>query len=332
MGALRIGVLGAARIVQPALLGPSRRVPGVEVVALAARDPARASAYAERNGIPRVHRTYADVLADPSVDAVYVPLPAALHARWTMAAVAAGKHVMCEKPFTANAAQAQEVLAATSSSRYVIMEAYHSHYHPVMKRLAEIVASGELGTIRSATAAFAVPLPPGGNIRYNLALGGGGLLDVGYYPVRALRELFGSEPEVIWARATARNGVDRRLEAGLLFDGGIRATVLSSLWSRRLIDSHLDVVGDGGRMRVISPYHPQLRAARIRVRGTAGVRSERPLRRSTYDFQLEAFRDAVLGDGSIPTNATAALAQMRALDSMYRAAGLDPRPSPTRPV
>src|SRR3712207_2362263 len=112
MDAVRIGVLGAARIVRMALLGPSRRVAGVEVVALAARDPARAAAYAERNGIPRVHRTYDDVLADPAVDAVYVPLPAALHGRWTLAAVAAGKHVLCEKPFTANAAQAEEVLEA----------------------------------------------------------------------------------------------------------------------------------------------------------------------------------------------------------------------------
>ncbi|MGY1783573.1 Gfo/Idh/MocA family protein [Geodermatophilus sp. SYSU D00698] len=332
MDAVRIGVLGAARIVRMALLGPSRRVAGVEVVALAARDPARAAAYAERNGIPRVHPTYDDVLADPAVDAVYVPLPAALHGRWTLAAVAAGKHVLCEKPFTANAAQAEEVLEATSSSPCVVMEAYHSHYHPALERLVAILASGELGTIRTAAAAFAVPLPPGGNIRYDLTLGGGGLLDVGYYPVRVLRELFDSEPEVAWARATAPNGIDRRVDAGLLFDGGVRATVLSSLWSRRLIDSHLDVVGDAGRMRVISPYHPQLRVARIRVRGAAGVRIERPVRRSTYDYQLEAFRDAVRGDGSVPTDASAALAQMRVLDSIYRAAGLDPRSTPTAPV
>jgi predicted dehydrogenase len=304
----------------------------VEVVALAARDPARAARYAERYGIPQVHRTYSDVLADRAVDAVYVPLPAALHARWTLAAVAAGKHVLCEKPFTANTVQAEEVLAATSSSRCVVMEAYHSHYHPALTRLAAILASGELGRIRTATAAFAVPLPPGGNIRYDLDLGGGSLLDVGYYPVRVLRELFGSEPEVAWARATARDGVDRRLDAGLLFDGGIRATVLSSLWSRRLIDSHLDVVGDAGRMRVISPFHPQLRAARIRVRGAAGVRTEHTVRRSTYDFQLEAFRDAVRGNRSVPTDAAAGLAQIRVLDAIYRTAGLDPRPALSSPT
>jgi predicted dehydrogenase len=330
MDAVRIGVLGAARILGSALVGPARRVTGVDVVAIAARDPARAAASAERAGIPRVHRTYDDVLADPGVDAVYVPLPAALHAQWTVAAVAAGKHVLCEKPFTANTAQAEAVLAATSSSGPVVMEAYHSHYHPALARLAQIVASGELGTIRTARAAFAVPLPPVGNIRYDLALGGGGLLDVGYYPVRVLRELFAAEPEVAWARATAANGVDRRLDAGLLLDG-VRCTVVSSLWSGRLIDSHLDLVGDGGRLRFISPYHPQLRAARILVRSAAGRRSERAERRSTYDFQLEAFRDAVRG-GPVPTDATAALAQMRALDAIYRAAGLDPRPSPTAAV
>ena len=123
---LRIGVLGAAKIAAGALIGPARRVPGVEVRAVAARDRGRADAFARRNRIPVVHRSYDELLADASIDAVYVPLPASLHARWTIAALEAGKHVLCEKPFAGNSAAAREVAAVAARSDRVVMEAYSS--------------------------------------------------------------------------------------------------------------------------------------------------------------------------------------------------------------
>lgn len=318
---MRIGVLGAARIVKGALLDPVRTVRGVEVAAIAARDHDRAHKYATAHDIGRVHPSYEALLADPDLDAVYIPLPAALHARWTVAAIKAGKHVLCEKPFTSNTASAESVAAAAAASDRVVMEAYHSHHHPLQARLREIIASGELGPIVTARATFCVPIPPGRDIRWNLALGGGGLLDVGYYPVRQLRDLFGAAPEVAEARAWQRGGIDRLITATLRFESGVEGRIVSSIWSRHLLGAELDVVGKNARMRVSWPYHPHMRG-RIRIRGRDGSRTETADRRSTYAYQLEAFRDGV----STGVGPAEAVAQMRTLDAIYRAAGMSARP------
>jgi predicted dehydrogenase len=147
---MRIGVLGAARITPTALIKPARIIDGVEIAAVAARDRRRAEAFAARWGVPAVHDSYAELLADPSLDAVYVPLPNGLHAQWTQAAVAAGKHVLCEKPFTANAAQARQVAGAAEASGLVVMEAFHYRYHPVARRMAELVHGGATGHIHAS--------------------------------------------------------------------------------------------------------------------------------------------------------------------------------------
>ena len=321
---VRLGVLGAANIVRDALLRPSTRVEGIHVTAIAARDPARATRYAARHRIPQVHASYRDLLEDPDIDAVYIPLPSALHAQWIVEALHAGKHVLCEKPFTSNATAAEEVASVAATSPAVLMEAYHSHYHPLRLRLHEILGSGELGEIRSAESYACAPIPPGKDIRWNYPLGGGGLLDLGYYPLRLLRDLFGEVCEVK-ASARARDAIDSRLEAHLTHAGGIRSTLVSSLWSTNLLASRLEVRGSKGRMRVGTPTHPQL-GGKIRIEGIGGSRIERPDRRSTYDYQLEAFRDAVRG-GVVQTGAREAITQLRAVDTIYKASGLPPRPS-----
>lgn len=321
---MRIGVLGAARITKDALLTPVREVAGVELAAVAARDRDRAAAYAARNGISRVHDSYDALLADPTIDAVYVPLPAALHAGWTIAAIEAGKHVLCEKPFTSNAPAAERVAAVAGRSGRVVMEAYRSHFHPLYGRLREILTSGEIGPVRSARATFCIPIPPGRDIRWNPELGGGALLDVGYYPVRVLTELFGPSPTVERARAWRRGDIDRRIEASLRFAGGVDAEIVTSMWSRTPFSMTLAVVGEAGTMRVSFPYHPQM-GTRVHVRGGGGTRTERTDRRSTYSFQLEAFRDAVSRGAAVETDAAAALSHMRTLDQIYRAAGMSPR-------
>ncbi len=139
--------------------------------------------------MPAVHDSYADLLADPSLDAVYIPLPNGLHAQWTLAALEAGKHVLCEKPFTANAAQAREVAAAAEGSGLVVMEAFHYRYHPLAQRMAEIVPGGELGAIQRVETAMCFPLPRFSDIRYDFSLAGGALMDAGCYAVHALRLL-----------------------------------------------------------------------------------------------------------------------------------------------
>jgi predicted dehydrogenase len=322
---LRIGVLGAARIVRGALLQPSMNVTGMDVAAIAARDPRRAAAYAIKHRIRNVRHSYEELLGDPDIDAVYIPLPAALHEEWTIAAIHAGKHILCEKPFTSNAAAAERVRAVAATSDVVVMEAYHSHHHPLRHRLHEILASGELGEIRSASATFCVPIPPGRDIRWNFALGGGGLLDVGYYPLRLVRDLFGSVTSVT-ATSSARGQIDARLDASLTHAGGVTSRVLCSMWSRSLVMMRLDVQGTEGRMRVGTPYHPQM-GGRIRIFGKHGRRSEQPDRRSTYAFQLEAFRDAIRGTRPVETGTSEAIEQLFAIDDIYQAAGLSPRPS-----
>ncbi len=181
MTALRIGVLGAAKIVPTALVNPARTNPDVEVAAVAARDPLRAAAFAAKHGIPTVHPTYEALLADASLDAVYIPLPNGLHGRWTIAALEAGRHVLCEKPFTANAVEAQLVADAAAASGLVVMEAFHWRYHPVAARMVEIMRSGELGELRHIETATCFPNFKRHDIRWNPELAGGTLMDAGCY-------------------------------------------------------------------------------------------------------------------------------------------------------
>ena len=136
-----------------------------------------------------MHDSYDGLLADPSLDAVYIPLPNGLHAQWMLAALQAGKHVLCEKPFTSNAAQAREVAAAADGTGLVVMEAFHYRYHPLARRMSELVRSGELGRIQRVETAMCFPLPRFSDIRYDFSLAGGALMDVGCYAVHALRLL-----------------------------------------------------------------------------------------------------------------------------------------------
>src|SRR5262249_7434716 len=146
---------------------------GVVCAAIAARDPNRARAFAAKHNIPKVHESYEALLADDDLDAIYNPLPNGLHGLWTLRALDAGKHVLCEKPFTANAAEAQTVADATASSGLVVMEAFHWRYHPMAARMLEVIASGELGDVRRIEAALCFPLPMFKDIRYQLDLAGG---------------------------------------------------------------------------------------------------------------------------------------------------------------
>uniref|UniRef100_UPI00261D2FBD Gfo/Idh/MocA family protein n=1 Tax=Trebonia sp. TaxID=2767075 RepID=UPI00261D2FBD len=184
---VRIGILGTARIAGRALLAPSAAVPSVAVVAVAGRDATRASAFAARHGIPRAYGSYEELLDSPAVDAVYVPLPNALHARWTLRALAAGKHVLCEKPFAANAAEAGEVLDAAQASGLVVMEGMHYRYHPLVRRLVAMIGDGAIGAVRHVQAWTSWPVGDPADIRYDYALGGGALMDGGCYAVDCLR-------------------------------------------------------------------------------------------------------------------------------------------------
>lgn len=319
---VRIGILGAANIAPQALITPAKAISEVVVAAVAARDGSRAAEFAAKHGIPRVHDSYEALIADPELDAVYVPLPNGLHGRWTRAALAAGKHVLCEKPFTANAAEAREVAAVAASSDRVVMEAFHYRYHPLTLRVEEIIASGELGTLQRVEADFCFPLPKFSDIRYDYALAGGALMDAGCYPVHMVRTFGGSTPEVVSAQAKLRDPrVDRAMVAELRFAGGHTGRIRCSMWSRDLLRISARVVGDRGEVRVLNPVLPQV-IHRLSVRTADGKRVERVPRRTSYAYQLDAFAAAVLHGESVLTTPEDAVENMTVIDGIYRAAGL----------
>ncbi|HEX6445156.1 MAG TPA: Gfo/Idh/MocA family oxidoreductase [Streptosporangiales bacterium] len=320
--AVRIGVLGAARIAPLALVRPARENPRAAVTAVAARDLARAEHFAQRHGIPEAYGDYRALLDDPDVDAVYIPLPNALHGRWALAALAAGKHVLCEKPFTANADEAQKVAAAAHGTGLVVMEAFHYRYHPLAARMKEIVSSGELGTLRHVAARFCFPLPRFADIRYDYALAGGALMDAGCYAVHMARLLGGAEPEVVDAVAKRRTPeVDRAMRATLRFPAGHTGEIRCSMWSADLLAVSARAVGDRGELRVVNPLAPQA-WHRFIVRTAANRRSEHFPRHASYAYQLDAFVRAVRDGAAVLTPPSDSVANMAVIDSVYTAAGM----------
>ena len=325
---VRIGAIGAARITPEALIRPAAAHAEAEVVAIAARDLDRARRFATEHRISSAYGSYDELLADPDVDAVYIGLPNGLHGRWTKAAIRAGKHVRCEKPFTANAEEAQSVAETARGSGLVVMEAFHYRYHALVARMLEIIRSGELGRITSLAAWLAFPLLSPDDVRWNLGLAGGALMDAGCYPTHLLRTLAEAEPEVRSARAkTRQQDVDRLMQADLVFPDGRQASLTASMLSPRL-GAGARVTGTLGTMRVLNPYVPQ-KGHRLSVRSTTRSAVERvPRRPGTYDCQLRAFTGAILRGERIQTGVDDAIANMRVIDACYAAAGL-PRREPT---
>ncbi|CAJ1501378.1 Gfo/Idh/MocA family oxidoreductase [[Mycobacterium] kokjensenii] len=322
MPALRIGVLGAARITPHALIKPARDNPEVVVSAVAARDIGRARAFAAKHGIDGVHGDYAALIADPQIDAIYNPLPNHLHGKWTRAALDAGKHVLCEKPFTANADEAREMAAVSAAGDRVVMEAFHYRYHPMTLRIEEIIASGELGRLRHIDAALSFPVPRFSDIRYQYALAGGALMDAGCYTVHMARTFGGATPEVVAAQPTLRSeNIDRAMTAQLRFPAGHTATIRCSLWSSKLLQVSVRVVGEDGELRAFNPLMPQY-FHRLRVRSARGRRVERFSHRASYAYQLDAFADAVLRGAPVRTTPQDAIENMSVIDAIYTAAGL----------
>jgi predicted dehydrogenase len=324
---VRMGVLGAAGAAPAAVIRPARQVTDVTVTAVAARDRARADAFAAKHGIPVVHASYDALLTDPEVDAVYIPLPTAMHANWILAALAAGKHVLCEKPFTANRVEAEKVAAAADSawqrSRLVVMEAFHYSYHPLTDRLRTIVRE-ELGPLRRVEVSFCYPLFRFSDIRYQYALAGGAMMDAGCYTVHAGRLLTGEDPTVVTANSTplgADPRIDRAMTVEVHYPSGATGRLRASLLSHTLLSTSAHVTGTEGSLRVSNYVLPHL-GHRIRINASGRTRTERVPGESTYTCQLRAFAAAILDRTPVPTSPRDAVVTMGILDDAYRAAGL----------
>jgi predicted dehydrogenase len=318
---LRIGILGAARIAPMALVKPAAVVPGVVVAAVAARDPARAAAFAQKHNVATVHSSYDELLADDSIEAVYNPLPNALHAEWTHKALAAGKHVLCEKPFTSNESEAGEVASAAAASGLVVMEAYHYRYHALAAKMHTIAHDGRLGEIRSVRTWMCFPLPKFSDIRYSYPLGGGTTMDC-CYAVHALRLVGPGDPAVVSAKATLHAPtIDRAMQVSYAFPGGAVGHSIASMWSHRLFRFSVRVTGSRGEMRVTNFIAPQY-WNRLSVRIDGAKSHERVRGEASYNAQLRAFVAAVRDGGEVLTPPQDAIVTMRLIDDIYRAAGL----------
>jgi predicted dehydrogenase len=337
----RIGIIGLG-FMGRMHIGAYRKVPDARVVAIADQDAKRASGdfsggwgniagSAESLDMTGITGTtdFQSLIRNPDVDVVDICVPTPAHEALAIAALEAGKHVLCEKPFTANAQEARSVAAAAEMAReaqgLVTMEAFHYRYHPMTERILGIIGSRELGDLRHVETWMCIPLLLPRDIRWQLGLAGGALMDVGCYALHQLRTFAGAEPQITSATAKlASPGVDRLVRAQARFADGRTGRITASMASYRLLSIGARVLGSDGELRVRNTTTPQL-LGRLSVRSGGSVRKETFTREPTYLFQLRAFAGAVLRNEPFPTGIDDAIANMEAIDACYRAAGLEPR-------
>lgn len=322
---LRFGVLGAARIAPPALIAPCASSEFDCVVAVAARDVNRAREFAKRHQIPEVAEDYAALIRRSDINAVYIGLPISLHKYWTMEALKAGKHVLCEKSLALNEAEAKEMAQLARERELILMDAFHYRYHPMFLRAIEIYQSGLLGGIEHIHAEFTVPITDPNDIRLNYATGGGVTMDIGCYPLSWIRHLSGEEPSVISADAvTGASAVDLYLKAELMLAAGVTATAVGDMRESTKFHANVVVRGSAGVLKLINPLAPQL-GHRLELQLVSGTKVEKFPLRSSYDYQLDAFREAVTAKQQAITGPVDSIKQMALIDACYSAAGLPKR-------
>ncbi|MEO5319959.1 Gfo/Idh/MocA family oxidoreductase [Arthrobacter sp. CC3] len=327
---LRIGILGASRV-SPTSIIESARLTGARLVAVAARDRDRAQDFADRYGVERALGSYEDLVNDPEIEAVYNPLANSLHARWNLAAIAAGKHVLSEKPFAANAAEARDVRDAGKRTGVKVVDGFHYLYHPVTKRLHELVASGELGELQRVETMVMIPPPPPEDPRWSLPLAGGALMDLGCYSlhaIRAMAPLAGGSPTLINARGAERTGlpgVDEWVDADLVYPSGITATARCNMNGTRA-EMTYRAIGSKGQATVANFILPHTDDS-LEVKTTDGQRIEHPGTRSSYTYQLDAFTALIRHGTPMPTDSDDAVQTMELIDQCYKAIGMEPRAS-----
>jgi len=325
---LRIGILGAAGIAPRAIVFPAHAT-GHQLVAVGARDKSRAEEFAKQYQIKKAYGSYQEVIDDPDVDVIYNALHNGAHAPWNIKALAAGKHVLSEKPSVSNAAEAKEVLAATNKSGKVFMEAFHYYYHPMFQRLLTIIKSGEIGEVIKVESALLTPTPDKKDLRMQFALAGGSLMDVGCYALHSQRMISqlisDGEPTIVKTDSNAADGeVDTKLYIQLKCPNGVSGLARGDM-ETPVFNAPLTVTGSKGSVHLpnfVSALDPRV------IVDLAGIkRVEHMPSLSTYTYQLLAFAEAVDLGKALKTDAKDALVQATLIDAAYLAANLPLRPS-----
>jgi predicted dehydrogenase len=325
MTSLRWGILSTADIARSKVVPGMQRAQRCEIVAIASRDEGRARSVAAELGIPIAHATYEALLADPKVDAVYIPLPNHLHAEWSIAAMRAGKHVLCEKPLAVTAADAQRMVDAAGTAGVHLMEAFMYRLHPSWVAVRDLVTAGRIGRLTSVQSWFSYFNDDAANIRNIAAAGGGALFDIGCYSVNLSRMLFAAEPTRVEASIMRdpSTGVDVLTSAILEFDAGVATFTCST---RTETDQRVHVYGTEGRISVGIPFNiPPDRPTQVFL--TSG--GEPPVAPHTevltfetadpYTIEAERFAAAVLDGGPPPVPPEDAVANLRVIERIFAA-------------
>jgi D-xylose 1-dehydrogenase (NADP+, D-xylono-1,5-lactone-forming) len=312
---VRWGLLSTARINAKLIAGAAASERS-EIAAVASRDKARAEAFAAEHGIPRAHGSYEELLADPGVDAVYVPLPNALHVEWSIAALQAGKHVLCEKPMSRHPDQIDAAFDAAHAAGRVLSEAFMWRHHPQARALAALVADGAVGELAVVRAAFSFPLTDPADVRLAPELDGGALMDVGCYCVSGARLVAGEPLRVFGEQVIGGGGVDVRFAGTLHFPGDVVAQFDCgfTLPGR----DELEIIGSEGSLFLDDPWHGRSPGIEVRRNGAAELIAAEP--GNPYGHELDHMAAAIL-DGAAPRLGRAdALGQARTIEALYRSA------------
>ncbi|WP_457101205.1 Gfo/Idh/MocA family protein [Microbacterium sp. P5_E9] len=324
-----IGILGAAGISERAMVEPARELEGVRVIAIGARDPERALTMADRIGVPE-SGNYEMVLNHPDIDLVYIPLPSTVQAHWAVRALQAGKHVLCEKPLSANGTTAAEIAEAADAAGRRAFVGFHYRLHGFTRRLLEVLASGVLGDVQRVEFDYSIPhfVVQPGNIRLDGDLGGGSFMDVGCYAVDLMRVAWG-DPAVVSAEATLYAGdsrVDLQMDAVLELPRSILAHVRSSFIGDDKGSMSLRVTGSDAQLEATSVIVPQWGAElRVTAADRVLIQEKAVDGENSYARQLEHIVGALRDGTPSPLDAALGVGTMTVIDDIYRAAGLQPR-------
>ena len=313
---MRLGLLSTANINRQILVG-ARGARQVDVVAVGSRDGAKAQTYAGEHGIAKAHGSYEALLEDTDVDAVYISLPNGMHHEWTMRALAAGKHVLCEKPYTRHPAEAVEAFDAAEAAGLVLMEAFMYLHHPQTATIERLVRDGAVGRVLAVKAVFSFPLADLTNVRALPELDGGALMDVGCYCVSGSRLVAGDPVSVLAEQVVGETGVDMALYGTLRFPDDAVAQIEASFLAPER--QSLEVVGDGGVLRAFAPWRVDWGGDLVLERdGVSDVVAVDEA--DSYTLQLENFADAIEGREPALLGRADAVAQARVIDALYRSA------------
>jgi predicted dehydrogenase len=325
---VRWGILGTAKIASVKVIPAMQRGNSTDVVAIASRDLQKARPAAAALKIPKVYGSYDELLADPEIEAVYIPLPNHLHVPWSIRAAEAGKHVLCEKPIALSVAECRTLIDVRNRTRVKIGEAFMVRTHPQWLRAREIARAGEIGDLRVVLAAFSYFNRDPNNIRNVSDWGGGGLMDIGCYPIQISRFLFGQEP----ARAVGRLerdpdfGIDRLTSAILDFPPG---QCLFTCSTQLVPYQRVNILGTRGRIEVQIPFNaPPDRPCSIFIDSGAdvfgsGVKSEQFPICDQYTIQADLFSRAVREGGEVPTPLEDSLGNMAVIEALFASARED---------